>query len=131
MRTEILLLSLALAGAGPSRRQEAGGGSTPAPGRFQLDNGLTAIVRPIRGANEVALLVLYKLGGDHDPRGRSGLAHLVEHVYVTAAAGSAPARSADAFFQSYPSGCTAQTGERDTVIATVRRAGSQRRGPAR
>ncbi len=118
MRTEILLLPLALACTGPSWGQEPGG-TTPAPGRFPLKNGLTAIVRPIRGANEVALLVLYKLGGDHDPQGRSGLAHLVEHVYVTAAAGSAPARSADAFLQSYPSGCNAQTGERHTVIATV------------
>ena len=32
----------------------------------------------------MALLVLYKVGGDHDPPGRSGLAHLVEHLYVTA-----------------------------------------------
>jgi zinc protease len=119
MRTWILLLSFALACAGPSQGQEAGTRTTPPAGRFQLENGLTAIVRPIRGTGDVALLVLYKLGTDQDPQGRSGLAHLVEHVYVTAAASAVPARTADAFFQRYPSGCNAQTGERYTVVATV------------
>jgi zinc protease len=86
---------------------------------FQLDNGLTVIVRPIQGATNVALLVLYKIGGDHDPQGQSGLAHLVEHVYITAGAGSEPPRTADAFFQRYRAGCNAQTGDRYTVFATV------------
>ncbi len=63
--------------------------------------------------------MLYKIGGDHDPRGRSGLAHLVEHLYVTAAAGADPARTAEAFFQRYRAGCNAQTGDRYTVLATV------------
>src|SRR5205823_3342368 len=67
MRTWILLLVLALTWPGPSRGQKPGGGSAAAPARFQLENGLTAMVRPIRGATDVALLVLYKLGGDHDP----------------------------------------------------------------
>jgi len=95
--------------------------STPvaAPGRFQLENGLTVMVRSIKGTGDVALLMLYKIGGDHDPRGRSGLAHLVEHIYVTAAAGAEPARTADAFFQRYRAGCNAQTGDRYTVFATV------------
>ncbi len=88
-------------------------------GRFRLVNGLTVLVRPIQGANDVALLVLYKIGGDHDPEGRSGLTHLVEHVYSTAAAGAEPARTADALFRRYPSGCNAQTGDRYTVSATV------------
>jgi len=90
-----------------------------APGQFRLDNGLMVRVRPIQGAGNVALLVLYKVGGDHDPRGRSGLAHLVEHLYVTAAAGADPARTALAFFQRYGAGCNAQTGDRYTVLATV------------
>jgi zinc protease len=90
-----------------------------APGQFLLDNGLTVRIRPIQGASNVALLVLYKVGGDHDPRGRSGLAHLVEHVYVTAAAGADPARTAEAFFQRYRAGCNAQTGDRYTLFATV------------
>ena len=88
-------------------------------GQFRLDNGLTVMIRPIQGAGNVALLVLYKIGGDHDPQGRSGLAHLVEHLYVTAAAGADPARTAEAFFQRYRAGCNAQTGDRYTVLATV------------
>ncbi len=93
--------------------------STPCAPRFRLDNGLTVITRPIQGANDVALLVLYKIGGDHDPEGHSGLAHLVEHVYITAPAGAEPARTADDFFRRHPSGCNAQTGDRYTVFATV------------
>ncbi|MGO9914583.1 MAG: sigma-70 family RNA polymerase sigma factor [Isosphaeraceae bacterium] len=101
-----------------------GAGGTPAPptampGRLLLENGLTAMIRPIRGTGDVALLVLYRIGGDHDPQGKSGLAHLVEHLYVTAAAGTEPARTADAFFQRYRAGCNAQTGDRYTVVATV------------
>ena len=88
-------------------------------GQFALDNGLTVRIRPIKGAESVALLVLYKIGGDHDPQGRSGLAHLVEHLYVTAAAGAFESRTADSFFKRYPAGCNAQTGDRYTVIATV------------
>jgi zinc protease len=63
--------------------------------------------------------VLYNIGGDHDSQGRSGLAHLVEHLYITAAAGAEPARTAEAFFQRYQTGCNAQTGDRYTVFATV------------
>jgi RNA polymerase sigma factor (sigma-70 family) len=104
----------------------AGGGFARAPepppaaaGQFALDNGLTVRIRPIKGANNVALLVLHRIGGDHDPQERSGLAHLVEHLYVTAAAGGMKARTAEGFFQQYPAGCNAQTGDRYTVIATV------------
>jgi len=106
-----------LAGAGVAGAPDP----TPAeaPGQFSLDNGLTVRLRPIQGAGDVALLVLFKVGGDHDPRGRSGLAHLVEHLYVTAAAGAAPARTAEAFFRRYRAGCNAQTGDRYTVLAAV------------
>ena len=68
---------------------------------------------------EGASFRLYGVGGDHDPQGRSGLAHLVEHVYVTAAAGETPSRTAEEYFQRYRAGCNAQTGDRYTVIATV------------
>ena len=105
-----------LAGARVARAPDP----TPAAlGQFTLDNGLTVRIRPIQGAGSVALLVLYRVGGDHDYPGRSGLAHLVEHLYVTAAAGADPARTAEAFFQRYRAGCNAQTGDRYTVLATV------------
>ena len=106
-----------LAGDGVARASDS---TRPAaPGQFTLDNGLTVRIRPIQGATDVALLLLYKIGGDNDPQGQSGLAHLVEHLYVTAAAGAEPPRTAETFFQRYRAGCNAQTGDRYTVLATV------------
>jgi zinc protease len=119
MRTRIAIVFFAMTCTAPSWGLEAGGGPTLSAERFQLENGLTVMIRPIRDATEVALLVLYQVGGDHDPQGRSGLAYLVEHLYVTAVAGTEPARTADAFFRRYPAGCYAQTGERSTLFATV------------
>ena len=105
-----------LASAGAARASDP---IPKAPGQFALDNGLKVSIRTVPGTGSVALLVLFKIGGDHDPRGQSGLAHLVEHLYVTAAAGADPARAAEAFFQRYRAGCNAQTGDRYTVFATV------------
>jgi zinc protease len=110
----ILLAAFLLASSGCSKAE-----SPDRVSRFTLDNGLTVLVRPIAGATRTALVVFYNVGGDHDPEGRSGLAHMVEHVYVTAAAGATPAQSADAFFRRYPAGCNAQTGDRYTVFSTV------------
>ena len=90
---------------------------TPDP--YKLDNGLTVILRPMPKASKVALVVLFDLGGAHDPIGKSGMAHLLEHLYVTAAAGDTPARDFMQFMKRYPAGQTAQTGLDFTVIAGV------------
>jgi zinc protease len=87
--------------------------------RFRLDNGLRVHLRPVAGAKFTALVLLYDVGGDHDPAGRSGLAHVVEHLYCTAAAGDVPARSFADIVQRYPRGQNFQTGDRYTVLATV------------
>lgn len=87
--------------------------------QFVLENGLTVLLRPIRGSTGIALNVLYSIGSDHDPVGRSGLTHMVEHLYVTAAAGQAKARTAEDFAGRYALGANAQTGHRYTVFATV------------
>ncbi|KPK48429.1 MAG: hypothetical protein AMK72_06970 [Planctomycetes bacterium SM23_25] len=89
------------------------------PETFALDNGLTVILRPMQGTEKVALVVLYAIGGLHDPKGQSGLAHLIEHCYVTAAAGSTPERDMQGFMARYPDGWNAQTGDDYTVIAAV------------
>jgi zinc protease len=102
-----------------ARIAEAADQARVATGSFQLDNGLKVMLRPIAGSGNVALVVLYNIGGDHDPQGQSGLAHLTEHVYITAAAGAEPPRTADAFFQRYRAGGNAQTGDRYTLFATV------------
>jgi zinc protease len=109
----------------PAKTAAAANANNPArpaePGseRFVLENGLTVILRPIKGTETTALIVLYSIGNDHDPAGKSGLAHLLEHTYVTAAAGAAKARTADDFARRYAEGANGQTGDRYTVFATV------------
>ena len=86
---------------------------------FTLENGLTVLLRPSGKARQVALMTLYRMGGDHDPEERSGRAHLLEHLYVTAAAGTTPARTVAEFVRAYPDGWNAQTAFDATVFATV------------
>lgn len=90
----------------------------PAAETSRLDNGLQVILRPAADAKQAALVILYAVGGDHDPEGQSGLAHLIEHVYVTAAAGTTKMRTVDEYVKAYPRGWNAQTGDRYTVVAT-------------
>jgi len=99
-----------LALASPARAAEP-----PAP--YRLTNGLTVILRPVAPAKDVAVTLLYSLGGNHDPTGKSGQAHLLEHLYCTAAAGEAPARDFAAIRERYPAGFNQQTGADYTVFA--------------
>ncbi len=87
--------------------------------RLALDNGLTVLLRPVAGTQQVATVLLYSIGSDHDLPGRCGMGHLMEHVYVTAATGDTPAREVRQYTQLYPGGWNAQTGNRYTVVATV------------
>jgi zinc protease len=143
--TAATLMAVALATTGvwalvgPSPLQESRGGpvaaqdpvaQTPAekpagaaaPGerkveRFRLENGLKVILRPIQGATETALLVVYGVGSDHDPVGRSGLAQFVMFVYASAAAGTENARTGQELARRHPD--NGQTGDRYTVISTI------------
>ncbi len=45
-----------------------------------LPNGLTVVVSENRGAPVFGLCVLYRIGSRLEPRGRSGFAHLFEHL---------------------------------------------------
>ncbi len=86
---------------------------------YKLDNGLTVILHPMPKATQVAFVVLFNLGVAHDPIGKSGMTHLLEHLYVTAAAGDTPARNVMQFMERYPAGWNAQTGVDFTIIAGV------------
>ena len=46
----------------------------------RLANGLQVIALPVAGAGTVAVQVWYRVGGKDDPPGRSGFAHLFEHM---------------------------------------------------
>ncbi len=94
---------------------------------FELDNGLYVILKPLPTATINALVVLYDIGNLHDPKGQCGMAHLAEHLYVTAATDATPARSVQQYVQAYPDGWNAQTGDDYTVFATMFRPGDQDR----
>lgn len=55
-----------------------------------LANGLRAILVPDRRVPSVAINVAYRVGGKDDPPGRSGFAHLFEHLMFKGTARSAP-----------------------------------------
>jgi predicted Zn-dependent peptidase len=48
--------------------------------KFTLDNGLTVVVHEDRKAPVVAVSVWYKVGSKDEPQGKSGFAHLFEHL---------------------------------------------------
>ncbi len=86
---------------------------------YQLENGLSIILRPVSKAKSIAIVTIYSIGENHDPAGKSGMGHLIEHLYVTAAAGDTESRDIQTFMSQYPDGWNAQTGKDYTVIATV------------
>lgn len=85
------LIALA-ATAMPAAAQPAAAATTPAPlatlvdqvklpyEQFTLANGLRVIVHTDRKAPVVALSVWYDVGSKHEPAGRTGFAHLFEHL---------------------------------------------------
>jgi len=97
----------------------AGKGTSPAGVTFTLENGLKVLGRPVPSASSVALVVLFDIGEYQDPAGASGLAHLVDHLYLTAASGPWKSRPFEEFISRYPLGWNAQTGSGYTALATV------------
>src|SRR5687767_12883482 len=62
----------------PSRRKVPS--PTLAVERFQLDNGLRVVAGPDRSSPTVAIVVYYDVGFRSEPEGRTGFAHLFEHL---------------------------------------------------
>ena len=48
--------------------------------QFQLENGLTVLVHEDRKAPVVGVSVWYEVGSKHEPKGKTGFAHLFEHL---------------------------------------------------
>lgn len=95
--------------------------------RFALENGLRVILRPVDATDEAALLVCFDFGENADPAGKSGLAHFIEHLYLTAGAGERASRAFDEIVSQYQGLFNGQTGEDYTVFATVFPAGELQR----
>ncbi len=51
-----------------------------APTHAVLDNGLVVLAAPVRGSSLVATTLLYRVGSYHEVPGKTGLAHLMEHM---------------------------------------------------
>ncbi|OIR07929.1 protease 3 precursor [mine drainage metagenome] len=66
---------LALAAPGPAARA-----ALFHPQTFRLDNGLQVVVIPNHRMPVVTQMLWYKVGSADDPRGKDGLAHMVEHM---------------------------------------------------
>ncbi len=93
-RIPILILALALAtaiavaqeGESESTEESAESGSEDSPlaqlpiVRRQLENGLRVVMSPDRTVPTVAVAVYYDVGSRNEVRGRSGFAHLFEHM---------------------------------------------------
>lgn len=85
-----LALSTSLVAAGPALAKAKSG--QPAPiadlvkavdipySTFTLDNGLRVIVHEDHKAPVVAVSVWYRVGSKHEPAGKTGFAHLFEHL---------------------------------------------------
>ena len=84
---------------------------------YQLENGLTVLLNPLTQSDQVAVVVVFSLGNAHDPVGKSGRAHLLEHLYATSATDSSAARDVNQIVQRYGHRFNMQTGYDYTVIA--------------
>ncbi|MCW2282465.1 zinc protease [Rhodoblastus acidophilus] len=66
----------------PAEGQGSADGSHAGPvvNHFKLDNGLEVVVIPDHRAPVVTHMVWYRNGSADDPRGKSGIAHFLEHL---------------------------------------------------
>lgn len=84
------------------------------PSRLTLSNGLTVLIEPGGDPEQVAMAVLYPIGGDHDSMGQSGMAHVTAYAYFTAAAGDVPESLIDRVMAS-----NVLIGDRYTIFASL------------
>ena len=86
----VLAVTTSLVAAGPAFAKAKAGEAAPIADlvkavdipyqAFTLDNGLRVIVHEDRKAPVVAVSVWYRVGSKHEPKGKTGFAHLFEHL---------------------------------------------------
>src|SRR5688572_4061854 len=62
------------------------GDELPPVVHYQLDNGLQVLLAPDHKVPKVGLALVYRVGGMNEPPGRSGFAHLFEHLMFSGTA---------------------------------------------
>lgn len=82
-----------------------------------LDNGLDVMLRQVDGGNMITVMTLFDIGEKHEPQGKSGISHMVEHLYITCETDSTEQTTASEWFAKYSNQANAQTGEDYTVIS--------------
>src|SRR5262245_61204989 len=76
-----LVIAAIAAGSSPAAAQPRGGTTVDIPYEpFTLPNGLRVLVHTDRNAPIVAVNIWYHVGSKNEQRGRSGFAHLFEHL---------------------------------------------------
>src|SRR5262245_11545080 len=88
----------------------AGCRKKPTEAHFRLDNGLRVDLFATSSGDKAGLAVRFDIGADHDPAGRSGMAHLVEHLFATSGGPEKPARPIDKASARYGQGFHTRTG---------------------
>jgi zinc protease len=78
----ILALGAGLAAAqfGPGALAQEARAVAPQVDTFTLDNGLQVVVIPDRRAPVVTHMIWYRVGSADEPKGKSGIAHFLEHL---------------------------------------------------
>jgi len=84
---------------------------------FRLENGLRVDLLATSKGDRAALAVLFAVGADQDPAGRSGMAHLVEHLFTTAGRDGKPPRTIEQWEAQYGHDGRAATGADYTLYA--------------
>ena len=82
IRTFRLVALACLAGVTPAIAQSQGGVNIPFE-RMTLPNGLEVILAPDHAVPQVAVNIYYHVGSKNEVRGRTGFAHMFEHVMFT------------------------------------------------
>lgn len=72
--------------------------------RWTLPNGLEVVTRDVPGTRAISITWGYRIGLDHDPADRPGLASLLAEVAFTAPAGDTPERTRDEMESLRPQG---------------------------
>lgn len=78
IRSVAAIAALVLVFTGISTAQD-----TPPVERYRLENGLEVLLAPDGRVPKVGMSLLYRVGGMNEPAGRSGFAHLFEHLMFT------------------------------------------------
>lgn len=105
------LLAARAALAGPRRLDDGTNAE-----RWTLPNGLEIVTRDVPGASAVSVTWGFRVGLDHDPVERPGLASLLAEVAFTAPAGDVPERTRDEMESIRPQGWSLRVNRRQTLF---------------